>query len=397
MSKIQGTLAYRGRVGSEQADAQGALTLEGAAAIAADALYAAGATPHLGAVTLRRTAGAAPRLGETVSCTLEPGVDASQVVACIHGPQGVAWEARAQLTGPVPPGPAAPEPASPLPKMQLMRPMRAGDCDQAGHVNVRVFMELADEATRILLADTPGGGGPLQISQVRITFRRELFRGDVVTVHPGVRRVDDQGAEVVHGIVHQASGALACVVETRLAPEPGADSGSAGHGAALEALKPLAGEWPGLPPARAPAAPRAGTAPGAGAVVTAMAVVDAWDCDDSAHLSLRALVNLCSTGARQYLATLGLTGERFLRERITVAAVDYLIDVVQRPGLGRNVTLRSAFLSGSAKSIRFAHHLVDSDTGTLYAVVEIVGVMLDLATHRSTEIPADVKQRLGLG
>jgi acyl-CoA thioesterase FadM len=128
-----------------------------------------------------------------------------------------------------------------------------------------------------------------------------------------------------------------------------------------------------------------------------MAVVDAWDCDDSAHLSLRALVNLCSTGARQYLATLGLTGERFLRERITVAAVDYLIDVVQRPGLGRNVTLRSAFLSGSAKSIRFAHHLVDSDTGTLYAVVEIVGVMLDLATHRSTEIPADVKQRLGLG
>jgi acyl-CoA thioesterase FadM len=33
----------------------------------------------------------------------------------------------------------------------------------------------------------------------------------------------------------------------------------------------------------------------------------------------------------------------------------------------------------------------------LYAVVEIVGVMLDLAAHRSTEIPPDVKQRLGLG
>jgi acyl-CoA thioesterase FadM len=397
MSHVRAAIAYRGRVGSEQADAQGALALEGAAAIVADALYAAGATPHLGAVTLRRTEGAAPRLGETVTCTLEPGAEATQVLARVRGPQGVAWTADVQLTGPMPPGPVAPEPASPLPGLQSMRPMRAGDCDQAGHVNVRVFMELADEATRILLAEAPGGGQGLQITQSRITFRRELFRGDVVTVHPGVRRVDEQGAEVVHGIVHQASGALACVVETRLTPGPGADSAPAGHGAALEGLKPWASEWPSLPPARAPAAPRAGSAPGAGAVVTAMAVVDAWDCDDSEHLSLRALVNLCSTGARQYLATLGLTGERFLRERITVAAVDYLIDVVQRPGLGCNVTLRSTFLSGSAKSIRFAHHLVDSDTGTLYAVVEIVGVMLDLASHRSTEIPADVKQRLGLG
>lgn len=397
MSHVRAAIAYRGRVGSEQADAQGALALEGAAAIVADALYAAGATPQLGAVTLRRTEGAAPRLGETVTCTLEPGAEATQVLARVRGPQGLAWTADVQLTGPMPPGSVAPEPASPLPGLQSMRPMRAGDCDQAGHVNVRVFMELADEATRILLAEAPGGGQGLQITQSRITFRRELFRGDVVTVHPGVRRVDEQGAEVVHGIVHQASGALACVVETRLTPGPGAGSGPAGHGAALEGLKPWASEWPSLPPARAPAAPRAGADPGAGAVVTAMAVVDAWDCDDSAHLSLRALVNLCSTGARQYLATLGLTGERFLRERITVAAVDYLIDVVQRPGLGRNVTLRSTFLSGSAKSIRFAHHLVDSDTGTLYAVVEIVGVMLDLASHRSTEIPADVKQRLGLG
>lgn len=397
MSNVRGAIAYRGRVGSGQTDAQGALSLEGAAAIAADALYAAGATPHLGSVTLRRTQGAAPCLGDIVTCTLEPGGDAERVLASIHGPQGVAWEALVQLTEPMPTAPAASEPALPLPEMQLMRPMRAGDCDQAGHVNVRVFMELADEATRMLLAATPGAGRHLQIAQVRITFKRELFRGDVVTVHSGVRRADTQGAELVHGIVHLASGALACVVETRVAPEPGGEGSADGNRPALEGLMSLAGEWPRLPQARAPAAPRAGAEADAGAVVTAMAVVDAWDCDESARLCLRALVNLCSTGARQYLATIGLTGERFLRERITVAAVDYLIDVVQRPGLGCNVTMLTAFLSGSAKSIRFAHHLVDSDTGTLYAVVEIVGVMLDLAAHRSTEIPPDVKQRLGLG
>jgi acyl-CoA thioesterase FadM len=397
MNKRQTAIAYRGRVDSGQADAQGALTLEGAAGIAAAALHAAGATPLSASVTLRRTDGAAPRLTETVTCTLEPATDAGQLLARIAGPQGVAWEADVQLTGPMPSGPAVQQAVSSLPPMQSMRPMRAGDCDQAGHVNVRVFMELADEATWILLADALDGRAGLRIDQVRISFKRELFRGDVVTVHSGVRRADAQAVEVVHGIVHQPSGTVACVVETRLAPEPDAEGSTTAAHQSIEGLKPLVDEWPSLPPARAPAAPRAGAHPGSGAVVTAVAVVDAWDCDASAHLSLRALVNLCSTGARQYLATIGLTGQRFLSERITVAAVDYLIDVVQRPALGSNVTLRTAFLSGSAKSIRFAHHLVDSDTGTLYAVVEIVGVMLDLAAHRSMEIPADVKQRLGLG
>jgi acyl-CoA thioesterase FadM len=397
MSNTQATMAYRGRIDGDQTDAQGDLTLEGAAGITAAALHAAAATPLLRSVTLRRTDGAALRLSETVTCTLAPADHAGQLLARIAGPQGVAWEADVRLTGPMPAAPAVPEAVSSLPPMQSMRPMRAGDCDQAGHVNVRVFMELADEATWILLADALGGRAGLRIDQIRISFKRELFRGDVVTVHSGVRRADAQGVDVVHGIVHQPSGAVACVVETRLATEPDADGSTTAAHQAIERLKPLAGEWPSLPPARAPAAPRAGANPGSGTVVTAVAVVDAWDCDASAHLSLRALVNLCSTGARQYLATIGLTGQRFLRERITVAAVDYLIDVARRPALGSNLTLRTAFLSGSAKSIRFAHHLVDSDTGTLYAVVEIVGVMLDLAAHRSMEIPADVKQRLGLG
>ena len=77
--------------------------------------------------------------------------------------------------------------------------------------------------------------------------------------------------------------------------------------------------------------------------------------------------------------------------------MDYLIDVVQRPGLGRNVTLRSAFLSARANSIRFAPHLVDSDTGTFYSVGEIVRVMLNLAPPPPYALQDDVIKRHGLG
>lgn len=46
--------------------------------------------------------------------------------------------------------------------------------------------------------------------------------------------------------------------------------------------------------------------------------------------------------------------------------------------------------------IRFAHHVIDSDRGEVVATIEIVGVMLDLMTHRPMEVPQDVKLRIAV-
>lgn len=389
---------YQGLVGADRADPSGALSLDGAAAIVADALRAwrslqvgreaAAALPAATALSLRRGPAAAPRAGEVVRCTLAPSSpEGGRLVARIDGARGAAWEAEldAEPAAGQPPAADAPADEAAWPPMRLMRTMGHADCDQAGHVNVQVFMALADEATRVLSLQAGGPADALRIVRSRIAFKRELFQGDVVTVHSGVRRVDADGVDLVHGIVHRPSGALACIVETRVS----ADAGAGG-------LSAQAGDWPGLPAARPPAQPRPGASPPDGAVTTAMSVVDAWDADASGQLTLRTLVNLCSIGARQYLATIGLTGARFHREKISVAAVDYLIEVVRRPALGSNVTMRSSLLSAGGKAIRFAHHLVDSDDGSACATVEIVGVMLDLAAHRSMPIPDDVKKRLGV-
>ena len=400
---------YKGLVQAHQTDTSGALSADAAASIVADALAGylavnAGASPAAVAALLSMNLtkeGADARLGDVVICWVSSAQSPSafrmfDVRLC--GPLGTAWQAGFQLGAAVSSDrtaaltPATHEDAA-WPPLRVMRPMRKRDCDQAGHVNVQVFMALADEAVRVFCSEALDEPSRLQTVRARLSFKRELFEGDVVAVHSGLQRIDAHGVHVVHGIVHQPSGLLACVVETCL----GQLDGSASVAASTPAVsREAAREWPTLPLARSPASPRASGSPIETAVTTSMSVVDAWDVDATGRLSMRALINLCSTGARQYLATIGLNGARFLREQITVAAVDYLVEVQRRPTLGCNLTMRSAFLSGSTKSMRFTHHLLDSDDGTVYATVEIVGVMLDLATHRSMEIPLDVRRRLGL-
>jgi len=403
-SSASAVLGHKGLVNAGQTHADGELRAEAAAALVADGLEGLLATrrgpsdaastprPKARALTLEPVAPGLLRVGDIASCRIDAPSDAAAATmlqATLQGPGGAAWRATLRLDQALPEAAAAsaPDPAGPaLPPLRVLRPMRKSHCDQAGHVNVQVFMDLADEASTVLGLEAIGKDAALRITQARISFKRELFEGDVVAVHSGIRLVDGQQLEVVHGIVDQASGALACVLETRLRSDAPIAIATAER----------VGDWPALPLARPPAAPRASAEPPADAVTTSLSVVDAWDADRSGCLSARAMVNLCSTGARCYLASIGLDGARFLREQITVAAVDYLIDIRERPPMGCGLAFRSAFLSGSAKSIRFSHHLVDGDNGTVYAVVEIVGVMLDLKTHRSMEIPGDVRQRLRL-
>lgn len=223
----------------------------------------------------------------------------------------------------------------------------------------------------------------------------ELFAGDAVSVHSGIRGIDALGLDVVHGIVHQPSGQLACVVETRLAQLDVSGRARQSTIGDKSFRNGEIGEWKALAKARAPAVPAAPDRPEAGAMTSCMAVVDSWDADADGWLQTRALIDMCSTGARQYLASIGLDGARFAREKITVAAIDYLIEIRQRPRLGNNLTLRSAYLSGSSKAIRFSHHVLDTDQNEVLATIEIVGVMLDLVKHRPMEVPQDVKHRLG--
>lgn len=385
---------YQGLVARPQAGADGLLDAQGAAALCAEAWRIAqggAAAVDADSLQLRRLHGPAPGVGTPVRATLDAGAPGGGCQLLLHGAGAPVWAATLQVDAGLPPLPGLPAPADGLPPLQLLRHMGPAQCDQAGHVNVQVFLALADEAVA-LLGHTLAPGQPRpQITGARILFKAELFAGDVVAVHSGVRAADATGADLVHAIVRQRDGQLACLLETRVAA---LDADGWPAAPAWQAASWPAEPWPALPPARPLADPRAAPAPGPQAQATCLAVVDAWDACADGWLQPRALLNLCSTGARQFLAQVGLGGLRMARDQLTVAAVDYAITLARRPRLGQNLTLLSAPLSVSGKAIRFAHHVVDSDAGTVHATVEIVGVMLDLRTHRAGEVPADVRQRL---
>jgi acyl-CoA thioesterase FadM len=346
---------------------------------------ASAAEPQVSLFSLRRLDAAPPMVGEVYECRTTapgPGVPTGLFTVDLAGPRGVAWVAVLRVRV------AAPRAAmwqdlcgraDALPAVRLLQRMHKHQCDQAGHVNVQVFFDLVDEAVAVLCQEARVPAPRLHVVQARAVFKAELFAGDVVSVHSGVRGMDAMGLDAVHGIVHQPSGRLACVVETRLARLDASGQAVPSGTDAQSFESGEIGEWGSLPRARAPAAP---------------SVPDSWDADTDGWLQTRALVDMCSTGARQYLATIGLDGARFAHEKITVAAIDYLIEIRKRPRLGCNLTLRSSYLSGSSKVIRFAHHVIDSDRGEVVATIEIVGVMLDLMTHRPMEVPQDVKLRI---
>jgi acyl-CoA thioesterase FadM len=404
---------FKGLVNRQQVDASGHLETRVASDVLIDAFHVyhaisdaadaatdssgQGTVPAPGLVSLRSLGAAPPRLGEMLRCVVQApaaGDSPDALNFVLEGEHGAAWAGTVQADGSRV-GTRRVRAAVPdLPAAVLMRRMHAGHCDQAGHVNVQVFLALVDDSVAVVCQERAPGRVPLQIVQARVSFKSELFCGDIVRVHSGVTGIDAHGVDMVHGIFHQPSGRLAGVVESRLAAldESGLPVAPGWEVAAGDALAGQA--WPALPRARALAMPRAARSPGAGSLQTCQAVVDAWDADNAGWLQTRALVNLCSTGARQYLAQIGLDAARFLRDQSTVAAIDYAIDLHRRPRIGCNLGMQTTHLAASGKSIRFAHHLVDSQGGDVYATVEIVGVMLDLVAHRSTEVPSDIRERL---
>ncbi len=369
-----------------QAGADHRLTAEAAASLAVDALavHLAGRAFFVIGVSVVRQQAPLPKTGDVVSCSPEQTSDPEHLRVNVSGPEGLAYVAELSWTRSSEAEAAAPAVvATALPAVTATRTMRMEHCDQAGHVNVQVFLELVDDAVGAVAAQA---GVMLQVVEARVQFKSELFCGDAVVVRSGVRRVAVGMVDMVHGLFHMASGRLASIVETRCAVASGT--------ADLSGLGSMVGSWASLPAARAAAEPRPPAALPSNAIESCRATIDAWDVDPNDQASLRGIIQLCSTGARQFLGAVGLDGLRLARDKITVAAVDYLVALPTRPRLGQNVVLRTVPLGFSAKSMRFCHYILDADTGVVFGTVEIVGVMLDLTTHQSCTIPPDVADTL---
>ena len=93
-------------------------------------------------------------------------------------------------------------------------------CDHMGHMNVMWYVGKFDEATWNLFATlgmTPAvlreQGRAMAAVQQNISYRRELYAGDVVAVRSGILEVRDKVVRFVHEMRNAASQEIAAVCE----------------------------------------------------------------------------------------------------------------------------------------------------------------------------------------
>jgi acyl-CoA thioester hydrolase len=93
-------------------------------------------------------------------------------------------------------------------------------CDHMGHMNVMWYVGKFDEATWNLFAAigmTPAmlreHGRAMAAVQQNISYRRELYAGDVVAVRSAILEVRDKVVRFVHEMRHAATGEIAAVCE----------------------------------------------------------------------------------------------------------------------------------------------------------------------------------------
>lgn len=91
-------------------------------------------------------------------------------------------------------------------------------CDQNGHLNVMFYVGKLDESTWTLIGDagmTPeimraGKHGMVAVDQ-RISYRKELFAGDLVTIRSAFLEVRTKSFRFVHEMRNGGTGEIAAV------------------------------------------------------------------------------------------------------------------------------------------------------------------------------------------
>jgi acyl-CoA thioester hydrolase len=128
-------------------------------------------------------------------------------------------------------------------------------------------------------------------------------------------------------------------------------------------------------------------------LVTYRGTVYPWHCDHMGHMNVASYVSKFDEASWQLMASLGLTNGRFRRDGIGMASVEQRVDYKRELHPGDVITIRSAVLEITNRSIRVTHQMTNDDTGDLVASTTIVAVHIDMVTRRAHPFPVDVRER----
>ena len=122
-------------------------------------------------------------------------------------------------------------------------------------------------------------------------------------------------------------------------------------------------------------------------------VVYPWMIDHVGHMNVQFYTARFDEASWQFLAQLGLTPAFLKRNHRSAVAVEQRIQYKRELIAGSLVHITTELLSLGRTSIRFVHHMYDSETNEEVAASELVGVYFDVDIRAAAAIPPLVHRR----
>ncbi len=285
------------------------------------------------------------------------------------------------------------------------------DIDELGHMNVRVYARHAAAAVHRLMATVGLDANSLEALQAQLLqpdchtlFRREQLLGNPLGVRAGVLGVQPDCIEAYLELYNRDSDQLAATFRKEVRLVSRSDLAPLAFPAAIcERAEELAIDWPAhgkprslpLTPVRrdltAADMQHAGVASRLQGyeVTPAISTADGFmDLSGAPWLSYSDAPVPRDPNQADEDAWFGADG------RISVATLESRHSVIAVPRTGEIVVTYTAIIDVGRKIMRFTHWSFDEQSGRLLAILNEVGIGLNLQTRRSCEFPADTRAKL---
>ena len=129
-----------------------------------------------------------------------------------------------------------------------------------------------------------------------------------------------------------------------------------------------------------------------GKQLTYKGVVYPWHCDHMGHMNVMWYVGKFDEATWAFFARLGLTPTALRDAGRGMAALEQHIEYKREVLAGDILEIHSRLIEVKAKTIRFAHEMIDCETGKPTATTELVAAYLDTEARKAVVLPEHVRE-----
>ncbi|MGX1306650.1 acyl-CoA thioester hydrolase [Amorphus suaedae] len=266
--------------------------------------------------------------------------------------------------------------------------VNAWECDENDHLNVQFYFGRFEEADLHFRAMTDLD--PALVRSARhVRYHAELRKGDLVEVESGFVDDGDGGFSVVHALKNLSDGRVCATALDTYDAHPRELTATATRSDATVDLPPKIYGPRGLTDAL-PEAISAETLRERGGFVTARSVIRPADTGADGLATERAHVGHVSDGASNVWETIGLTKTLLDHEGWGRVAVEMRLTLIDAYVPGDLVEQISGLIEATDRTIHFRHYQFEARTGRLIAIVEAIGLAMNLTTRKAVRFSDDV-------